>query len=76
MVNRRYYNVASVKVPPLLEDGVVIVDVRRRDEWLETGVVAGSKLLTFFGVDGSSQPEEWLRQLNRLVPDKQQLLLI
>ncbi|MBE0532221.1 MAG: rhodanese-like domain-containing protein [Rhodospirillales bacterium] len=29
-------------------NGVVVVDIRRPDEWKETGVIAGSRLITLF----------------------------
>ncbi len=32
----------------LLDAGVTIVDIRRPDEWRQTGIVPGSRLVTFF----------------------------
>ena len=76
MTSRPYKQVNSSQVPDLLAQGAAIVDVRRPEEWRQTGIVAGSHLLTFFDAQGNSRPEEWLRELNRLVPEDQPLLLI
>ncbi len=76
MARKNYKQVDSRNVPAFLQQGAAIIDVRRSDEWRSTGIVAGSHLLTFFDDYGSCQPEEWLRQLDQLVPVEQPLLLI
>ena len=76
MIRKKYKQVRSADTPELLQQGAAIIDVRRSDEWRLTGIVAGSQLLTFFDDQGNSQPEEWLRQLDLLVPVEQPLLLI
>ncbi len=42
-----YQDVDSAGLKALLEQGVPLFDVRRRDEWMQTGIVAGSHTLTF-----------------------------
>ncbi|MEA3544124.1 MAG: hypothetical protein U9R69_02765 [Thermodesulfobacteriota bacterium] len=76
MFQRKYKQIKSADTPEFLRRRVAIVDIRRSEEWRLTGVVAGSHLLTFFDDYGSCQPEEWLRQLDQLVPVEQPLLLI
>lgn len=49
----RYANIDNASLKALLAKGVKIVDVRRRDEWDKTGVIAGSKLLTAFDGKGN-----------------------
>ena len=39
------------------KDGVVIVDIRRPDEWSQTGVIAGAKTVTAFETNGCLHPE-------------------
>ena len=46
----------------MVDQGAKVVDIRRADEWRETGVIDGSILLTAIDVDG------------RLVPDFPQAL--
>ena len=48
-----YNNLDNKQLKTMLEKNVRIFDVRRPDEWRQTGVVEGSQLLTF--VDGSGK---------------------
>ena len=48
-----YNNLDNKQLKTMLDKNVPIFDVRRPDEWSQTGVVEGSKLLTF--VDGRGQ---------------------
>lgn len=38
-------------------DGVVVIDIRREDEWQETGIIAGAQTLTAFTATGGIHPE-------------------
>ncbi len=75
-MQRRYKQIKSSGVSALLQQGAAIIDVRRPEEWQLTGIVAGSKLLTFFDTQRQSQPEKWLQQLNLQVPSDCPLILI
>lgn len=48
-----YTNVGNGELKSLLARGVPIVDLRRKDEWDQTGVVEGSKLITAFDGRGA-----------------------
>lgn len=48
-----YENVDNTQLKTLLAQGVPLYDVRRAEEWKQTGVVEGSRLLTW--VDGSGR---------------------
>lgn len=41
----------------LLAQGVQVYDIRRAEEWRETGVIEGSRLLTFVDADGHTEPD-------------------
>ena len=43
-------------IQTLLDQGYTLVDIRRPEEWLKTGVVKGSKLLTFVDENGRVMP--------------------
>ncbi len=60
----------------LLAAGVPLIDVRRSEEWRATGIVPGSRLLTFFGPDGECAPAAWLKRLAAMVPAGSPLALI
>lgn len=38
-------------------DGVVVIDIRREDEWQETGIIAGAETVTAFTASGGVDPE-------------------
>lgn len=50
-------NADADQVRALIADGVKIVDIRRPDEWRETGVIEGSVLLTAIDGEGRLVPE-------------------
>ena len=41
----------------LQKNGSLVIDIRRKEEWIETGFIAGSKLITGFTSDGGLHPE-------------------
>lgn len=47
-----YTNVDNEQLKTLLTQGVPVYDIRRPEEWQQTGVVAGSRKLTFVDADG------------------------
>ena len=49
------------------KDGVVIVDIRRPDEWAQTGVIEGAETITAFETNGSLHPE-FQQKFMALVP--------
>ncbi|WP_018138299.1 MULTISPECIES: FKBP-type peptidyl-prolyl cis-trans isomerase [unclassified Thioalkalivibrio] len=58
-----------------LDEGVTIVDIRRPDEWAETGVVEGSHRITAFEEDGSLNPE-FGSKFTALVDSDDEVILI
>ena len=47
-----YSNIENEQLQTMLENNVPIYDVRRPEEWYQTGVIEGSQLLTFVDADG------------------------
>lgn len=52
-----YTNVDNQQLKALLAQGVPIYDVRRPEEWRQTGIVQGSRLLTAVDASGRLNPE-------------------
>ena len=50
-------NISNEELKSLLDSGVVLVDIRSPDEWVETGIVEGSHTITLFGEDGRPMPD-------------------
>ena len=55
----------------LLAAGVPVVDVRTPAEWDETGVIEGSRLLTFFDAEGRYDVRAWMAKFAAIAaPDR------
>lgn len=52
-----YNNLDNEQLKAMLEQGTPIYDIRRPEEWQQTGVVAGSQLLTFVDNGGRVLPD-------------------
>jgi len=50
--------------------GVVIIDIRTEPEWKETGIIEGSKLITFFDMYGRYDIEKFIKKFSKYVPNK------
>ena len=51
-----------------LADGVAVVDIRREEEWIGTGVIEGAQTVTAFMADGAEEPG-FRERFSALVPD-------
>ena len=60
----------------LLDNNAVLVDIRREEEWKQTGVIFGSMLSTFFNKDGTANIKVFLSDLRESVSAEQTILLI
>ncbi len=57
--------------------GAVVVDVRTPEEWKKTGLIPGSKGLTYFTASGGYDKEAWMKQLKGLAnPPNQPVILV
>ena len=52
-----YTNVDNAALKTLIAQGVPVYDVRRAEEWRSTGVVEGSRMLTYVDKSGRPDPE-------------------
>ena len=50
----------------MIADDVIVIDVRRDDEWKRTGMVAGSHPITFFDARGRYDVADWLSQVEAI----------
>ena len=57
IVEPPYKNIDNAELKKLLKDGVKIYDIRRADEWKQTGVIAGSRKLTLFDARGGQNKD-------------------
>jgi len=73
--SQAYTNLDNKELKTLLAEGVPIVDVRRPDEWRKTGVIEGSKLLTFVDGQGKVVPD-FLNRFTQTIAKDQPVILI
>lgn len=69
-------DIDNAELDKLLKSGVPIVDIRLQSEWEETGIVSGSKLLTFFNERGKADPAGWLEKLSPIAKPGQPVIVI
>lgn len=69
-------NIDNQTLQQLVDKQTVLVDVRRPDEWKQTGVVPGSHKLTFFDQNGNYDARKWLDELNKVVDKDSPVVLI
>lgn len=69
-------NVDDASLQQLLDQGVPIVDVRRAEEWHDTGVIENSHLITFFDSKGQYDAKKWLSELGAIVGPDEPVILI
>jgi rhodanese-related sulfurtransferase len=70
-----YKNADNQQLQALLAQGVPMYDVRRADEWRQTGVIAGSRRLTFVDGGGKLNPE-FMPQFTQAVGKNDPVILI
>ena len=70
-----YTNINNTELAKMLEDKVTLVDIRRPEEWKQTGIVPGSNMITLFVSRGGVNPD-FVSQLQRVSsPDKPVILI-
>ena len=60
----------------LIDKQVPIIDIRRQEEWSQTGIIEGSILMTFFDKEGKAEVDTWLQNLDSVVNKNEPFMLI
>ena len=69
-------NIDNAELARLVAKGVPVIDIRTAGEWKGTGVLPGSKLLTFFDERGNADPAQWLASAKSIATPDQPVILI
>nr|WP_328804946.1 rhodanese-like domain-containing protein [Stappia albiluteola] len=75
MTGSKFSNLDNDGLKEKLSQGATVVDIRRPDEWKATGVIEGSKLLTFFDAQGQVNPT-FFDDLSALAGKDDEIVLI
>lgn len=70
-----YSNINNSTLKALMEQGVIVVDIRRKEEWRQTGILQGSKTITFFDQHGRVNPD-FVTDFTAVVEPKDAVILI
>lgn len=70
-----YSNIDNAKLQQLLDQGVTLVDIRLKEEWQQTGIINGSKTITFFDKTGRINPN-FVPEFTKAVNPDQPVALI
>jgi len=68
--------VNNEEIITLMQSGASLIDIRRAEEWRETGVIKESNLLTFFDKEGNHNIEEWLPKLKKITKEGDPVIII
>lgn len=69
-------DIGNEELKKLLAQGVKVLDVRTASEWKETGVLAGSQMITLFDERGQANPSTWQGEVGAVSASTQPLVLI
>jgi rhodanese-related sulfurtransferase len=69
-------DIDNAELDRLVKDGVPLIDIRLQSEWEDTGIVGGSRLLTYFDERGRHDDAAWLEKLKPLARPGQPVILI
>ncbi|MGK0269656.1 MAG: rhodanese-related sulfurtransferase [Cocleimonas sp.] len=70
-----YSNISNEKMQELLDQGILLIDIRREEEWKHTGIVKGSKTITFFDKTGRVN-QDFVPQFTAIAKKDQPIMLI
>lgn len=60
----------------MIEDNIVMIDIRRPEEWNYTGVVKNAYKMTFFDAYGNADVPTWMNKFKTLVTSKEQTFVL
>jgi rhodanese-related sulfurtransferase len=69
-------NIDNTQLQNLLNEETLIIDVRRAEEWADTGVIESSRLLTFFDKNGNVDAKKWYSDISKFSDTSTPVILI
>ncbi|CAC9497600.1 hypothetical protein [uncultured Gammaproteobacteria bacterium] len=69
-VQAEFKTLSTEQAQDKIKQGLVIIDVRRQDEYEQYGVIPNTHKLTFFDKNGRYDIQQWLRDLSKIVPNE------
>lgn len=69
-------DIDNTQLEQMSNSGVPVIDIRLQSEWEETGIVAGSKLLTFYDEKGRYDAAAWLDKVASIAKPGEPVIVI
>ncbi len=69
-------DIDNAELDKLVKSGVPVIDIRTLPEWEETGVISGSKLITFFDERGRYDAAAWLEKVKPVAKPSEPVIVI
>ncbi len=69
-------DIDNAQLGKLLKNGVPLIDIRLPVEWEDTGIIAGSRLLTFFDEQGRYDATAWLEKAKQVAKPNEPVIII
>ncbi len=69
-------HIDNLELENLLNEKTLIIDLRRAEEWTNTGVIESSQLLTFFNRNGEYDAEKWHADISKFSNPSTPVILI
>ena len=69
-------DIDNAELDKLVKSGVPVIDIRTLPEWEETGVISGSKLITFFAERGRYDAAAWLEKVKPVAKPNEPVIVI
>ena len=68
-------NIGNNEIKKLMSLGIPLIDVRRKDEWVSTGVIENSYLHTFFDKDGKYDLNSFIAKIKKISNSEKGIIL-
>lgn len=69
-------DLAPKYVEKMIDDNIVMIDLRREDEWIRTGTIRNVHKITFFDEYGNYDLEDWMGKFKSLVTSLDQKFVL
>ena len=73
--NAEIKNIGNNEIKRLMSLGIPLIDVRRKDEWVSTGVIENSYLHTFFDKDGKYDLKSFISKIKKISNSEKGIIL-
>ena len=68
-------NIGNDEIKRLMSLGIPLIDVRRKDEWVSTGVIENSYHHTFFEIDGTYDFKGFVNKIKNITNSEKGIIL-